>query len=245
MKTCTLCKIEKPLTEYPPRKNQKNGLHAWCRPCLKAKKLEDYHRNRVERSAQQVEYRKDNQEANRARAKAWADANPDRVREVKRVYHAANKAYIAKKASERYQANKAERSARNARWAAANYDRLRAYQASYHKTRRIEDPLYATKAACRSRVAAAFRRAGFRKGSATEDLVGCDFKTLRAHIESLFRPGMTWANRGFKGWHLDHKIPLASATDEASLRALCHYKNLQPLWASENLKKGAKMPQSV
>jgi hypothetical protein len=245
MKTCTLCKIEKPLTEYPPRKSQKNGLHAWCKPCLKIKKLEDYQRNRAERSAQQVEYRKHNRVANMARAKAWADANPERVKEVKRAYHAANRDSIAKKASERYQANKAERTAKNARWAAANYERLRAYQVSYHKTRRKEDPIYAAKVACRCRVASAFRRTGFRKGSPTEELLGCDFKTLHAHIESLFQEGMTWANRGFEGWHIDHKIPLASATDEASLRALCHYKNLQPLWASENLKKGAKMPENV
>ena len=48
---------------------------------------------------------------------------------------------------------------------------------------------------------------------------------------------------GYRGWHIDHKIPLASANgviDE--LAKLCHYTNLQPLWASDNLRKYSKMP---
>lgn len=50
---------------------------------------------------------------------------------------------------------------------------------------------------------------------------------------------MTWENRG--EWHIDHIIPLASASTEEELLALCHYTNLQPLWAFDNLSKGAKI----
>lgn len=62
-----------------------------------------------------------------------------------------------------------------------------------------------------------------------------------AHLEAQFAPGMTWENRG--EWHVDHIRPLASfdLTDPEQLRTASHYTNLQPLWASDNLAKGARL----
>ena len=59
------------------------------------------------------------------------------------------------------------------------------------------------------------------------------------HIESQFEPWMTWDNHG--EWHIDHIIPLASATTKEEIKKLCHYTNLQPLLAEENLSKGDKI----
>lgn len=74
--------------------------------------------------------------------------------------------------------------------------------------------------------------------------LGCTIEELKAHLESLFKPGMTWDNWGHTGdvWHLDHIIPLASfdLTDPEQVKLACHYTNLQPLWATENLQKGAR-----
>jgi len=62
---------------------------------------------------------------------------------------------------------------------------------------------------------------------------------LKKHIEKQFTKGMSWKNQG--DWHIDHIMPLASAnTIEETIR-LCHYTNLQPLWALDNLEKGAKI----
>lgn len=68
---------------------------------------------------------------------------------------------------------------------------------------------------------------------------GIDLPGLRLHLESLFQPGMTWANHSFEGWHIDHKHPLASfnLADPEQLKQAFHYTNLQPLWAKENLSK--------
>lgn len=52
---------------------------------------------------------------------------------------------------------------------------------------------------------------------------------------------MNWDNRGLYGWHIDHIIPLSSAKTEEEVYKLCHYTNLQPLWAKENLSKGNKI----
>jgi hypothetical protein len=70
-------------------------------------------------------------------------------------------------------------------------------------------------------------------------MLGCDLHTAKAHLEKQFTDGMTWANHG--EWHIDHIIPCASAKTEEELIKLFHYENLQPLWAIDNLKKGAKI----
>ena len=59
------------------------------------------------------------------------------------------------------------------------------------------------------------------------------------HIESLFDDKMTWNNRGFYGWHIDHITPCASydLTDPQQQLECFHYTNLQPLWCTDNWKK--------
>jgi hypothetical protein len=51
---------------------------------------------------------------------------------------------------------------------------------------------------------------------------------------------MSWDNWTTDGWHIDHIKPLASfdLTDRQQLLLACHYTNLQPLWAIDNLSKG-------
>ena len=71
--------------------------------------------------------------------------------------------------------------------------------------------------------------------------MGCSYQDFIIYLEQKFTDGMSWDNYGLYGWHIDHIIPLSSATDELSLEKLCHYTNLQPLWAKDNLSKGDKI----
>ena len=73
----------------------------------------------------------------------------------------------------------------------------------------------------------------------TVDIVGCSPEFVKEHLEKQFIEGMTWENQG--KWHIDHIIPLSSAKTEEEVYKLCHYTNLQPLWAEDNLKKGSKI----
>jgi hypothetical protein len=59
----------------------------------------------------------------------------------------------------------------------------------------------------------------------------------------LFMAGMNWSNHG--KWHIDHITPLSSAKTADELYTLCHYTNLQPLWAIDNLRKHDKIENGV
>lgn len=75
-----------------------------------------------------------------------------------------------------------------------------------------------------------------------QSLVGYSLDDLRRHLERQFTKGMTWDNIG--KWHVDHIQPRASFTfsDAADPEFLACWAltNLQPLWATDNLKKSDK-----
>lgn len=81
----------------------------------------------------------------------------------------------------------------------------------------------------------------YRNGSALR-LLGCTIPEFRAHIESLWIPGMSWDNYGLNGWEIDHKRACATfdLTDPEQQSECFHYSNTQPLWAKDNRSKGHK-----
>ena len=80
---------------------------------------------------------------------------------------------------------------------------------------------------------------GFKSGT-SQELFGCNWETVKNHIEGQFTEGMTWENHGKFGWHIDHIVPCSSfdLTDPVQQRKCFHYTNLQPLWWQDNLEKG-------
>lgn len=103
--------------------------------------------------------------------------------------------------------------------------------------RRRRDPFVRLVANMRARVAHSYR--GYGERSRTRQLLGCAFEEFRAHIEKQFLPGMGWDKLG-REIHIDHIVPLASATTKDELTALWHFTNLRPVWARENLSKGGR-----
>lgn len=103
------------------------------------------------------------------------------------------------------------------------------------------DPLLPMKTLLRSRILSSLKSKGYIKKECTFKIIGISYDGLLKHLEKQFIKGMTWENRGYRGWHIDHKIPLASAKNEEELLKLFHYRNLRPLWAQENMKKHDKI----
>jgi hypothetical protein len=77
------------------------------------------------------------------------------------------------------------------------------------------------------------------------ELLGCDREEYKKYLESKFKEGMTWENRGRNGWHIDHILPRVHFKLEniEEQKRFFHYTNTQPLWAYENLSKGTKILQ--
>lgn len=109
----------------------------------------------------------------------------------------------------------------------------------YHE-RKNTDVQYKLKKLLRGRLSAALRN-NYKVGSAVDQL-GCSIENLKSYLENKFEEGMNWHNHGNSGWHIDHKIPLNSFNleNKEQLLKACHYTNLQPLWAKDNLQKGCK-----
>ena len=161
-------------------------------------------------------------------AKIWSQNNPEKRKTIATRWDNLNpekrKIAIAKS-----NANSKER---HAEWRKQNV-------VDYARRKRQTDPMFALRFKTRSILLKAFYRFGYKKTSKTAHILGCTFEELKSHIESKFQPGMTWENRS--AWHIDHIVPLASATTEQDVIRLNHYTNLQPLWAEDNLRKSDKL----
>lgn len=94
----------------------------------------------------------------------------------------------------------------------------------------------------RKRIRAQFKKRSIKKETTTAILIGCSMAEYISYIESLWTDGMNWENYGIFGWHIDHIRPLSSfdLTDIEQQKAAFNFKNTQPLWAIDNIKKSAK-----
>lgn len=119
-----------------------------------------------------------------------------------------------------------------------NRETLRPIEREYQKRKRREDPIYKIKHNIRTRFTKLLNGvAGCKRSS---EALGCSIEFFKQYLELQFIKEMTWENYG-KVWHIDHKIPLDSANGNIDrIYELWHYTNLQPLFAIDNWKKGAK-----
>ena len=112
---------------------------------------------------------------------------------------------------------------------------------AYHRKRRKNDPTYRLRCNLSTNISMGLKRQGIRKKPGkTKEFLDCSYAELMDHLESLFQPGMTRENYG-KVWHDDHIVPRAAfGGTREELMIVNWYKNMQPMFAKENLSKGAK-----
>lgn len=101
-----------------------------------------------------------------------------------------------------------------------------------------------TSSAIRSQL---WRKRRAKQKTLIEERLGYSIDTLRAHLEALFVEGMSWDNHG--AWHIDHKRPLSSFKITTfvcrDFRKAWALQNLQPLWAVDNMRKGARWSEAA
>lgn len=159
---------------------------------------------------------------NKDKIKAYNKVNEDKIKAYKKDYYQDNKDKIKE-------------------YLDANKDKIRVKKNNYFKNRLKTNIQYKLSHNLRTRLNIAIK-GNYKFGSAVDDL-GCSIPELKVYLESKFQPGMTWDNWSEVGWHIDHIKPLASfdLTDRKQFLEACHYTNLQPLWAKDNLIKSDKL----
>jgi hypothetical protein len=88
------------------------------------------------------------------------------------------------------------------------------------------------------------RRIGTAKEKHTIEYLGYSSLEYKKHIESLWKPGMTWENHGLgEGtWQVDHDKEVMQFANEGIIdtKVIHALSNLQPLWNEEHSKKSGK-----
>ena len=135
-----------------------------------------------------------------------------------------------------YQENLEKEKERHAKYRRENSEKKNAYFRKRYKN----DENFRIEKLLRNRLWYALKSQSAKKSKSAQELVGCSRDELWEHLEKQFKDGMIRQNLG--KWHVDHIKPcsLFDLTDPEQQKECFNYKNLQPLWAEENLRKGAK-----
>ena len=200
------------------------------------------------------EYRRndrvENADKHKARWDEWYAANREQVIANKRERYQDNKEeHLAYAAEYRSENPELVRQAA-AKWREANPDKVKQGWADWYAENGKERDK-AKRSTPRGRLDNSISRAiygclkGEKGGRPWEAILGYSLDVLISHLERLFLPGMTWENYG--EWHVDHIIPKAAFNYETDGDIDFHrcwaLENLQPLWAFDNISKGAKLTE--
>jgi len=170
----------------------------------------------------------------------WYIKNKEKLIKKAKEYRIRNKELIAKRRKEFRKKNPELIALQKKKYANNNLDKISLYRRNKIKN----DIQFKLAARLRSRMGNAIKR-NSKLGSSVKDL-GCSILELKFYLEGKFKDGMSWDNYGTK-WHIDHVIPLTffDLTNREQFLKACHYTNLQPLWAKENLIKGNRVVLST
>jgi transposase-like protein len=180
-------------------------------------------------------------ERNKKYCKKRYEQNREKRLEYRANYYKKNKKECIKKQIEYHKTHPEVQK----RWYDTHKSQLREYMREYEMERKKIDPQYKLGFTLRHRVRTALKQCGLKKDKKIKELTGCSINHLKTHLESQFQEGMNWDNHG--KWHIDHIRPCSSFNllDPKEQQKCFHYTNLQPLWATDNLKKRNKYTLGV
>lgn len=202
---------------------------------IKTYRIAYYNKNREKQLAHNREWRKNNPRDRSEVNRKWRQNNPGYKSPSHDEWMRKNPDKIKSYSQKHYAAIKSDPVRMEKRRAYQRSPEFREKVRARESDRRKNDPKFLIRGRLRARMKLALN--GISKSQKSNELIGCSYLDLRAHIESLFLPGMTWENRSL--WHIDHIRPCAAFNllDADQQRQCFNYKNLQPLWALDNIRK--------
>jgi hypothetical protein len=213
-KKCRRCGAIKDSSAFYKDLTVKSGLSGSCKPCILLAAKARYTNNREMKIAASLKWRKENY---------------DRCRETARVYACLNREHINKLSSE---------------WRQNNKEKVKLIT-KRKDARRLKIPSVKLSRNISGGIAQSIR-SGSKNGRHWEALVNFTIEQLKDHLEKRFVMGMSWDNYGTH-WHIDHVIPISAhnfeTPEDTDFRRCWSLKNLQPLWARENISKKDKLTE--
>lgn len=227
VKTCVKCnnKYPKDKSFFSADRQKKDGLRSYCKMCDKVKNKENYWKSEplIKQKRKELkniyleseEYRLKkikSRNKDRARKRKWVLKNKDKIKESSKAYRESGKRIPPSK------------------------EKKKEYKDNYY-SKVMSDPYRKMVAYYRVRMNKLVNGSG--KNFKSKDVILFTREEFIQHIESLFKENMSWDNYG--SWHIDHIRPIASfnLNDKDDMVKCWGLENLQPLWAIDNLKKGA------
>lgn len=254
-KKCSKCGKIKQISDFKIRSDT-GKPRGQCKKC-RSEYIKEYERKNKDRiSKNRKEYRDNNMEECLKKEKASRRKNKNQREEYNKRYRKEHKEEIcrymkeyrrknveeiSRKAKEKYERNRIEICQQAREAYQENHDHIRKVKKAYRDRRIEKDILFKLRANIRGRLSYIVKLVKDNMDESSLDFIGCSVLELKKHIEKQFEPGMTWENHG--EWHIDHIVPLSAfdLTKKDHVIFACHYTNLQPLWAEDNLSKGAKL----
>lgn len=202
----------------------------------------------TEEAKQVIENYMDNGGRHKAaqRMREWRKNNPEKVKEknIKHsIYMKKTKEERKTKRREYYAKNKEKITEQHRKYQNENREKIREsrrdYYRQYMRERRKIDPNFKLLTRMRDFNRRCVEAIKGIKNWRTKDVLGYTPEQLRLNIESKWLTGMSWENYG--EWHIDHVESIKSHIDNGvtDIKIINALTNLQPLWAFDNLSKGA------
>jgi hypothetical protein len=184
-------------------------------------------------------YYKNHKEQYQKRSKKYYQKHKEKIIHQTKQYQMVNKSKISKAHKIYWYKNRKKFAIRKKIYYIKNKKQIIRKSKNYILKKRKIDINFKLKEQLRSRLYKALK--GNPKLETTMELIGCSIEKFRQHLESKFTKGMSWQNYG--KWHIDHIKPCASfnLSKPEEQRKCFNYKNLQPLWAKDNLEKSNKI----
>lgn len=179
-----------------------------------------------------------NKEKKRLLDKKYGEKNKVKRLEKAIKWQQTHKSHRKEYLKNYYQNNKTKIDIQNRKWEKDHKE----VKNKYNRNKCLVDVNFKLKRRLRRTVYGYIKKNSKRSSSAVRDL-GCTTQELIKYFESQFKEGMTWQNWTKNGWHIDHIVPLSwfDLSNREQFLVACHYTNLQPLWAKDNIKKSNKL----
>lgn len=193
-----------------------------CVKCKQTKNFDEFYKDKTSLDG----FKYDCKECRKKSVKNYTENNKEKYLFNQRNFYIKNRKKRLKYRKEYYINNKSK---------------IIKQHSKYIKLRRANDPSFRLIGCLRNGLYKCLK--GVLKNHKTLEYIGCSIEHLWLHLESKFTIGMSRDNYGL--WHVDHIKPLSSFNfsdndKEYQLKLAWNYTNLQPLWAKDNLIKGAR-----